>query len=111
LQYVVVPEPQNLPAFLTQERIAPVVIARLGMLSAIGFDNQAGFWTGKIDDVRCDDELTAETKPQLPIAQDLPKGTLRICRIATEFPRALADVLSAAQISFRISRHSGVWGF
>jgi hypothetical protein len=105
LQHVVVPEAQDAPTFLRQERIAAFVLARLCMLSAIRFNDKTCFRTGEIDDKRRDDELPSESQAELFAAKYLPKRPLGISHVATKFFRALANLLAATHVSFRISGH------
>jgi hypothetical protein len=83
LQNLVVPEPQDAPASLTQQCIAPIVIARFGMLPAIGFDDQPGLRAREIDDIWRDRELPPKPPAELISTERLPKyplGLGRHCR-------------------------------
>jgi hypothetical protein len=102
--YVVVPKPQDTPTFFFEESIAPVVITGLDMLSAIGLNDEPSFRTGEINDIWRNHELSSKSPAQLPVAQHLPKRALRVGRIVTQLPRALARLFAAAQVPFGI-RH------
>jgi hypothetical protein len=82
LQDVVVPKSQYPPTFARQERVAPVVIARQGVLSAIGFDNQTRFKTDKIDDIRRYRKLSPKPPAKLILTQHPPQRALCVRRSA-----------------------------
>ena len=90
---LVVPKSQDAPAFFFKEGIAPIVIAGLGMLPAIGFDDEPGFGTCKIDDIWGDHELSSETPAQLLVAQQVPKRPLGIGRICYAIPSRARSVV------------------
>jgi hypothetical protein len=106
--YLIVSEPQDAPAVLIEEGVASVVIAGLRMLATVGFDHQPRFRTGKIDDIRRYHELSPEAPAQLATAQNTPERPLCVGCIDTQFPGALARLLTAAHIPFGI-RH-GIFG-
>ncbi len=63
-QDLMVPEPQNPVAFISQEAAALRLWRRQSIvLPAIDFDNQACFVTNKIDNVASKRHLTAESAP------------------------------------------------
>src|SRR3954454_1073196 len=64
-QYFVVPEPQNPPASTFEPRYTPSVSPVVGMLAAIGLNDDKVFCTGEIDDKGVDRKLP----PELVIAK------------------------------------------
>jgi len=70
------------------------VIAGLGMLPAIGLDDEPSFRASEVDDVWRYHELPPEAPAQLPVAQHLPQRPLGVDRIVTA---ALARAGSAAR--------------
>lgn len=72
-QHIIVPEPQHLIAKLMQP-LRPCNVTRgIEVLTAIDFDDQLGFETGEIHDVRTDRKLTPKPKTsKLPAPQMMP---------------------------------------
>jgi hypothetical protein len=62
----VVPEAQNAPALALEPCGAAAIVVIVGVLTAIGFDNQTMLRTGEIDDEIADRVLSAEAVTAQP---------------------------------------------
>jgi hypothetical protein len=83
----VVPEPENAPASPPQLAVAQFMVAGPRMLTAIGFDDQARFNAGEIDDVGRDWKLASKAPAQPVFAELFPQHLLGIWHISTERAR------------------------
>ena len=74
-QNIVVPEAQNTPAKFFQTYSAHNIIRIVGMLAAIGFNNQMIFSTGKIGNEFANGMLTSKTIAlKATITQEIPEA-------------------------------------
>ena len=96
LKNIVVPEPNNTPSISRQRLVPYVVIVITRVLSAVGFDDETGLYTGKIDYVGRDQMLPSETPAELLAAQPIPKEALRFCRIPPQTANAPNYGMSAS---------------
>jgi len=75
-----------------------LVVARLAMLSAIAFDDDASLDAREIHDVRRDRELPPEARPEPMPTKFAPQRALGICQVRTQRARTLLDGDTAAHI-------------
>jgi hypothetical protein len=75
---LIVPEPQDVPAMLPQENVAPLIALRVGVLTAVQFDDQLCLSASEIGIIRADRQLARELRaqagqkaPKLPL---VPRG-------------------------------------
>jgi len=81
---VVVLDAQDLEALRGQIAVATLVACVFGMVTAVGFDDQAPLKAGEIDDVVIDDQLALELVPREAFrAQNLPQSMPGIGRNCT----------------------------
>jgi hypothetical protein len=88
LQDVVVPEKKNGKSSAVEKLgSSDILVGRLGMLTAVEFDDQAMLHATEVGDERRDWVLTSKLRASaLPSTQPLPEQTLGVGLIATEFP-------------------------
>jgi hypothetical protein len=80
----IIPEPGNPPTAPLEPRRASLVVSILGVLSAIGLDDQAMLEANEIDDERPETVLTAKFAAQSSVPESGPKLSLGICHIDAE---------------------------
>ena len=82
LQHLVVPEPKDFPALAFQIGVTNGVAQAIGVLRAVGFDDQLSANAKKVDDVRADRNLPAKLESaEATIAQQTPQAQFG-CRSA-----------------------------
>jgi hypothetical protein len=88
IQYVVVPESQNLPPLQLQKRGASFVIPNpILMLATVQFNYQHPINADKIGDIRPNRMLAPKTASfQLPAAQRAPQDAFHVRHVATQRP-------------------------
>jgi len=84
---LVVPYAKNGPAFLPKRLVPRLVAQRVGMLTAVEFNNQPGLSAGEVRDVGSDRQLARELWPQP--GQHAPKLALMPGRIVAQRSCAL----------------------
>jgi hypothetical protein len=87
---IVVPEAEDPPAFRPQSRVSPVMVTRLSVLAAIGFNDEARFETRKIDNVRRYRKLTAKAPAKAVTAQFAPQRLLGVGHISAQVTRLIS---------------------
>jgi hypothetical protein len=83
LQHVVVPEPENSPS-LPPEIGVSLLIATVGVLSAIRFDDEFCLKAGEIHDVWWDRMLSPKTAPEPIVTKFSPQRAFRRGHVPTQ---------------------------
>jgi hypothetical protein len=83
VQHFIVPEPEDTEPLATHEIISPrVVCARIGVLTAIDFNNNQCLQACKVRDVGSNSHLSAKLVPfELTEAQVAPELALGVCHV------------------------------
>jgi hypothetical protein len=97
-QDIVVPETENSPTSQPQSGVSANVLLAAGMLTAVGFDDQARFDASEIDDEGRDRKLSVKAPAQAVSTQLAPQHLLRIGHIATQLPGMVPHWQSAAHV-------------
>ena len=97
LQHIMVPEAQHLKALLLQVAAAPIIFCLLFcMLSAIQFDDQAGFQAGEVGDVWPYCMLSTKlVAMQLPGSQPSPQMLFSIGHLCAQLAGVLGCLFVA----------------
>ena len=83
LHNVVVPKANDPPPILAQG-LVPHIVADEPVLSAIGFDDKARLYAGKVDDIGRYWMLPSKAPPELVIPEPAPKQPLRSSRVPAQ---------------------------
>ena len=102
LEHLIVPETENSKAPITKMGIAAAVCEALGVLTAVGFDDQPSLKASKIDDIRIDHMLTTELRLRhAPVAKHGPKPSLSWGRVGPHLAGSVAQFASALSLVIR----------